>query len=119
MGVLGGWAFSYERGTPVLAEALSKNMYPEPCCVGLMQTAFDNHPVVELRANLKSISHRCHFVGVACAWELTEETIHLPPLEGCLQGVWQCWGAYKSDNANVAQPESPKTPPLPPPGPGP
>jgi len=34
------------------------------------------------RANLKSISHRCHLVFV---WKLTKETIHLPL--GCLQGV--------------------------------
>ena len=35
-------------------------------------------------ANLKSISHRCHPILVAFAWELTEETIDLPL--GCLQG---------------------------------
>ena len=78
MGVLGVWAFSYERGTPVLAEALSKNMYPEPCCVGPMHTAFDHHPGVELRVNLKSISHRCHFFEVAFVWELTKGAIYLP-----------------------------------------
>ena len=38
---------------------------------------------VDLRANLKSISHRCHFFDVAFVWELTKETIHLPV--GCLQ----------------------------------
>ena len=43
-----------------------------------------SHPGVELRANLKSISHRCHLFEVAFAWELTNETIHLPL--GCLQG---------------------------------
>ena len=49
-----------------------------------------HHPGVELRANLKSISHRCHleevalFFEVAFVWELTKETIHLPL--GCLQG---------------------------------
>ena len=42
------------------------------------------HPEVELRANLKSISHRCHLFEVAFVWELTKETIHLPL--GCLQG---------------------------------
>ena len=42
------------------------------------------HPGVELRANLKSISHRCHLFEVAFVWELTTETIHLPL--GCLQG---------------------------------
>ena len=42
------------------------------------------HPGVELRANLKSISHRCYLFEVAFVWELTKETIHLPL--GCLQG---------------------------------
>jgi len=45
------------------------------------------HPGGELRANLKSISHRCHLEEVAFVWELTKETIHLPL--GCLQGGWQ------------------------------
>jgi len=40
------------------------------------------HPGVELRADLKSISHRCHLFEVAFVWELTKETIHLPL--GCL-----------------------------------
>ena len=40
------------------------------------------HPGVELRANLKSISHRCH--EVAFVRVLTTETIHVPL--GCLQG---------------------------------
>ena len=39
---------------------------------------------VELRANLNSISHRCHLFEAAFVWELTQETIHLPPR--CLQG---------------------------------
>ena len=39
---------------------------------------------VELKANLKSISHRCHLFEVAFVWELTQETIDLPL--GCLQG---------------------------------
>ena len=53
------------------------------------------HPGVELRANLKSMSHKCHLevksishrcylFEVAFVWELTKETIHLPL--GCLQG---------------------------------
>jgi len=42
------------------------------------------HPGGNPEANLKSISHRCHPILVACVWELTEETIHLPL--GCLQG---------------------------------
>ena len=37
-----------------------------------------------MRANLKSISHRCHLFEVALVWELTKETIHLPL--GCLRG---------------------------------
>ena len=41
------------------------------------------HRGVELRGNLKSISHRCHLEEVASVWELTKETIHLPL--GCLQ----------------------------------
>ena len=41
-------------------------------------------PGVALRANLKSIPHRCHLFEVAFVRELTEETIHLPL--GCLQG---------------------------------
>ena len=48
------------------------------------------HTGVELRANLKSISHRCHLFEVAFVWELTKETIHLPL--GCLQG-----GSCKAD----------------------
>jgi hypothetical protein len=28
----------------------------------------ENHPGVELRANLESISHRCHFFEVAFVW---------------------------------------------------
>ena len=50
----------------------------------LRQAHTVNHPVVELRANLKSISHRCQLFDVAFVWELTKETIHLPL--GCLQG---------------------------------
>jgi len=42
------------------------------------------HPGGNPRANLKSISHRCHPILVAFVWELTKETIHFPL--GCLQG---------------------------------
>ena len=42
-----------------------------------------HQPGIELRANLKSIFHRCHLFEVAFVWELTSETIHLPL--GCLQ----------------------------------
>ena len=46
-----------------------------------------DHSGVDLRADLKSISHRCHRFEVVCVWELTKETVHLPL--GCLQGgVW-------------------------------
>jgi len=38
----------------------------------------------ELRANVKSISHKCNLEEVAIVWELTQETIRLPL--GCLQG---------------------------------
>ena len=34
-----------------------------------------NHPGVELRANLKSISHRYHLFEVACVWELTKKKL--------------------------------------------
>jgi hypothetical protein len=43
-----------------------------------------NHPGGNLGANLKPISHRCHFRKVAFERELTEETIYLPL--GCFQG---------------------------------
>ena len=44
-------------------------------------------PGVELRANLKTICHKCHLFEVAFVWELTERTNHLPL--GCLQGsLW-------------------------------
>ena len=43
-----------------------------------------SQPAVESRANLKSISHRCHLREAAFVWELTKETIYLPL--GYLQG---------------------------------
>ena len=42
-----------------------------------------SRPGVELGTNLQSICHRCQPIRVACVWELTKETIHLPL--GCLQ----------------------------------
>ena len=42
------------------------------------------HPGVDLRANLKSIPHRCHLFAMAFVWKLTKDTIHLHL--GCLQG---------------------------------
>jgi hypothetical protein len=48
-----------------------------------------SHPGVELMANLKSISRRCHLFEVAFVWESAKATIHLPL--GCLQsGVGSC-----------------------------
>ena len=44
----------------------------------------DNNPGVKLRANLKSISDRCHLFEVAFALELTQGTINL--VLGSLQG---------------------------------
>ena len=43
-----------------------------------------HHPGVNLRANHKSISHRCHLFEVEFEWDLTKATIHLPL--GCLHG---------------------------------
>ena len=43
-------------------------------------------PGVKLKANLKSISHRCYLFEVSFEWGLTKETIHLPL--ACLQGGW-------------------------------
>ena len=37
-----------------------------------------DHPGVELRANLKLISHRCYLFDVAFVWELTIKIIVLP-----------------------------------------
>ena len=58
---------------------------PSPAC-RLTSVSRDalSHPGVELRENLKSISHRCHLFEVAFVWELTKETINLPL--GCLHG---------------------------------
>ena len=55
-----------------------------PHRVSELQFGSLDHPGVELRANVKSISHRCHLFELAFVWELTEETIKLPL--GCLQG---------------------------------
>ena len=49
-------------------------------------------PGVELRANLKSISHKCQLFEVSFVWELIKEAIHLPL--GCLQdSPWYCFCA--------------------------
>ena len=48
------------------------------------QVCAESHPGVDLRANIKSISHRCHPILVAFVWELAKETINFPL--GCLQG---------------------------------
>ena len=46
------------------------------------QVSLPPHPGVELRANLKSISNRCHLFKVTFLWELIKEIMHLPL--GCL-----------------------------------
>ena len=51
-----------------------------------------SHPGVELRANLKSISHRCHLFEVAFVWELTKETIDLPQGGTCHHAAVQALG---------------------------
>ena len=50
------------------------------------------HPGGNPGANLKSISHRCHPILLACVWDLTEETINLPwavPLHLFAQTRWR------------------------------
>ena len=59
-------------------------MDTRPDEVTSLSTCWLTHPGVELRENLESISHRCYLREVAFVWELTKETIFLPP--GCLQG---------------------------------
>ena len=49
-----------------------------------MELSSHSHPGVELRANLKSISHRYHLFEVAFVRVLTKEIIVVPL--GCLQG---------------------------------
>ena len=49
-----------------------------------MGTGARIHPGGNPGASLESISHICHPILVAFAWELTEETFKLPL--GCLQG---------------------------------
>ena len=66
---------SQSRGAPLLVERAPTSSTPLSC--------LSNHPGVKLRANLKSISHRCHLFEVAFVWELTTETNNL--LLGCLQ----------------------------------
>ena len=51
---------------------------------GSVVAASPSHPGVELRADLKSISHECRLFEVAFVLELTQETIDLPL--GCLKG---------------------------------
>ena len=41
-------------------------------------TVLHIHPEVDLRENLKSVSHRFHLFEVASVWEFTKATIHLP-----------------------------------------
>ena len=53
--------------------------------VGGPEALIPNHHGVELRANLQSISHKCHLEEVAFVWEWTKETNDLPL--GCLAGA--------------------------------
>jgi hypothetical protein len=53
----------------------------------------ENRPGVELRANLKSISHRYHLFEMAFVWGLTKDTIDLPL--GCLALRAVCGAAVK------------------------
>jgi len=69
MVVLGGGAVSYAGVTPVWFKGSTRNA---------ADVAGNSHPGVELRVNLKSISHRCHLFEVEFVWELTKATIHLP-----------------------------------------
>jgi len=66
---------------------LSALVWSEEC-----QETFGSHPGVELRANLKSISHRCHPIQVAFVWELTKKNIHLPWVasERAMSGNFLC-----------------------------
>ena len=66
---------------------------------------FLDHPGVELRANLKSISHRFHLFGVAFVWKLTKETINL--LLGCLQGGYSQVPAAPRLNPTPCTPNAP------------
>ena len=75
-----------------------------------------HHPGIKLRANVKSILHRCHPILVEFVWELTEETVDLPL--GCLQGgLVPCRGfpARPSRRARpVPRPTTLSPPPRPP-----
>ena len=52
-----------------------------------------------MRANLKSISHRCHVFEVAFVWKLTKETMQLPL--GCLQGGCAAWWRGSTRNGHL------------------
>ena len=67
-----------------------------------------SHPGGNPVANLKSISHRCHPILVACVWELTEATIDL--LLGCLQGG-EGAPPRSRDAAQLAPPSGPRPSP--------
>ena len=59
-------------------------------------------PGVELRANRKSISHRCHPILVVFLWEMTKETIDLPL--GCLSDGMLCVADHRPDGSLDAAP---------------
>jgi len=67
-------AFSKKMGVPGSSPCLTRERRLAPGAL---------HPGVELRANRRSIHHRCHLFQVAFVLELTKETIYLPL--GCLQ----------------------------------
>ena len=47
----------------------AKHQYIDDVEVALSEAGKVTHPTLE--ANIKSISHRCHPILVACVWELT------------------------------------------------
>ena len=80
------WAIDLRFATglpPGWGDSIQSNPGPT-VWYGQLSGLVGSHPGVELRANLKSISHRCYLFEVAFVWELTKETIDLPL--GCLQG---------------------------------
>ena len=60
-----------------------------------------SNPGVELRATLKSISHRCHLFEEAVVCELTNATVHLPL--GCLQSGLRGLGFGEDRRAGVGK----------------
>ena len=71
--------------TKILQSPAYSLIHMPPCKGSLRQALFSKvtHPGVDLRANLRSISHRCYPIEAASVCVLNSETIHLPL--GCLQ----------------------------------